>query len=123
MSIGFFTTRLSKLKLILSLILLPTVFLSSSCLTQPKPIVKIVYRDRVKEVCHLPKLSPPPKSFPVNVFKVKLDNKIYYCYDSDSATIVSDYLIELYNYANTCYLILQGGYDGESNSNGTVDSK
>jgi len=84
----------------------------SSCGSVQQP--QVIYKTKVVYKCDLPKLPNPPKPPKVNLYKVENQNKIYYCYDSDSATEVAKYLTVLLEYVKTCHLITQQGV-----SNGT----
>jgi len=93
--------------------------LLSSCITTQPSQPKVVYKTKVVYKCDLPKLPNPPQPPQVNLYKVNLNNKVYYCYDSDSAYQVSQYLILLQNYLQSCRLITQQGVsNGNSRTNG-----
>ena len=88
-----------------TLFLIPFLILASSCGIKPKE--KIVYKYIEKPVyieCQKPVIPEKPEFTPYQIFRVKFENKYYYCADTENAKTIAENWLK---YKNWCETLLE----------------
>ena len=80
---------------------------SNVCNCKAQVVEKVIYKDRIKFKCDVPEVPEKPTLTKVNLYKVKMEDKIYYCYDEESSINASKNILLLKDYGNMCNKILK----------------